>query len=415
MGGINLKYGKTLLNIILPDGLDYSIIRPKNLPSMEDPVRSVKSALNQPIESRPLVNVMQGKQNVVILVSDISRPAPSRLLIPPILECAEKAGLAKNKITIVFGLGSHRRHSKPEMISLVSEEVFSAVKCLDHDLKNCVRIGVTSRGTPVEVFNLVAQADLIIATGNIEFHYSAGYTGGYKAILPGVCSKATIESNHGMFFEANANAGCIEGNPVREDIEEAGKMFGECFMINAVLNENKDPVQFVAGDPVAAHRVGAKTVDIMYKRKIEQKADVVIASCGGYPKDINLYQAQKGLEYASHALTENGRLILLAECSEGFGEKTFEDWMLKALSPDEPINWLREKFVLGAHKAAVICKVLTCKDVYLHSSFQKDLVESIFFKYSDDPQHTIEELMSCFKGREKIIVMPYANATLPVI
>ena len=155
----------------------------------------------------------------------------------------------------------------------MGEEVYSKVRCIDHDINDCVYLGTTKKA-PVEVFRPVAEADLIIATGNLEFHYKAGYSGGDKALLPGVCSKRTIETNHVMMIKPGTMPGRAEGNPMREDIEEAGRIAGVNFIVNAVLNSHKEIVKVVAGDPVKAHREGAKYIDKMYKRNIEEKVDV---------------------------------------------------------------------------------------------------------------------------------------------
>ena len=152
----------------------------------------------------------------------------------------------------------------------------------------------------------MAESDLIIGTGNLEIHYRAGYSGGYKALMPGVCSKNTVQTNHAWKFRPGSGPGINEGNPLREDIEEVGELVGLAFILNVVLNSRKEIVKAVAGHPIKAHREGCLYIDKMYKRPIPQLADIVIASCGGFPKDINLYQAQKGLDNAGFAVRDGG-------------------------------------------------------------------------------------------------------------
>lgn len=415
MSTVKLKYMSSYVDVDIPDKNLYAVLNPEDLPGVIDPFREVREALDKPIESIPLKEMAKSKKNVVILASDITRPSPSHILVPPIVEELKEAGVEYSDITVVFGLGYHRQHTEEEKKKLVGEEVYSKVRCIDHDINDCVYLGTTKRGTPVEVFRPVAESDLLIATGNLEFHYKAGYSGGDKALLPGVCSKKTIETNHVMMIRPGTMPGRAQGNPMREDIEEAGRIAGVDFIVNAVLNSHKEIVKVVAGDPVKAHREGAKYIDKMYKRNIEEKVDVVVASCGGFPKDINLYQAQKGLENASYAVRDGGSIILLAECREGLGEATFEDWMLRAKTPHDCVEWIQQEFKLGAHKAAVICMVLERVKVYLISALDDNLVKDIFFIPAKSAQQALDTALKEYGEEAKVLVLPYANSTLPYV
>ena len=415
MKKVTLNYGKSNKELSIPEKNLYEILTPMDLEKVADDSGEVRNALNNPIGSVPLKEMAQGKKNVIILASDITRPSPSHILLPPIIEELVEVGVDYGSITIVFGLGYHRKHTEDEKKKLVGEEIYNKVKCLDHDIDDCLYLGTTKRGVPVEVFKPVAKKDLLIATGNLEFHYKAGYSGGYKALHPGVCSKRTIETNHKMMIQPGTMPGKADGNPMREDIEEAGQIAGVDFIVNAVLNNNKEIVKVVAGDPIKAHREGTKYIDKMYKRVIGEKADIVVASCGGYPKDINLYQAQKGLDNASFAVRDGGTIILLAECRDGLGEKTFEDWMLKAKSPHEPVEWIKKDFILGAHKAAFICAVLERAKVYLISSLDEDFTKEIFFTPASSAQAALDEALSQYGDKAKVLVLTNANSTVPYV
>lgn len=411
---IELKYGKGTVSIEL-DKVNREVLYPEDLPGVVDLQKEVLDSLLNPIGAKPLAEIAKGKKNAIILASDITRPAPSNLLIPPILDILNQAGIPDENIKIVFGLGYHRKHTEDEKRKIVGYNVYGRIKCIDHDINDCVFLGITKRGTPVEVFRPVAEADFIIATGNLELHYKAGYSGGHKAMLPGVCSKNTIEKNHVLMFSDGAMPGRIEGNPMREDIEEGGTIAGVDFIVNAVLNSHKEIVKVVSGHPVYAHREGVKYIDRMYKRVIPEKADIVIASCGGYPKDINLYQAQKGLDNAAYSVKDGGTIILVAECIEGLGEKLFSEWMINAKTPDEPVKWIKDEFRLGAHKAAVICEVLKRAEIYLISSIDKDVTESLFFKHAENVQQALDEALKKHGENAKVLVLPYANSTLPYV
>ncbi|NLC76306.1 MAG: nickel-dependent lactate racemase [Clostridia bacterium] len=412
---ISLKYGKGTLDVNVPQKNLMGILEPADLPGVPDELEEIRNALTNPIESEPLSVLAKGKENVVILVSDITRPCPSSKLLPPIVEELNKAGVRDDQITVVFGLGFHRGHTREEQEQLIGKEMFARLICLDHDRNDCVHIGNTSRGTPVEIFRKVAEADFLIATGNIEFHYNAGYTAGDKALFPGVCSQRSIEANHQTMIYPGTETGKLEGNPMREDIEEAGGLAGIKFIVNVVLNSKKEIVKAVAGHRIKAHREGVKWVDKMYKRSIPHPADVVIACCGGSPKDINLYQAQKGFENASYAVRKGGIIILVAECPEHYGEPLFEEWITRAQSVEEPIKWVQEKFVLGAHKAVVFCQVLKEKEGYLVSSMPDEMAKNCFFH----PFATVEEAVAKALEKQgqdaKVLVMPNANTTVPFI
>lgn len=410
---VRMNYGKEYRSIMIPEKNILDILIPEDLSGASDQLEEVRRSLREPIGSDDLAVMAQGKENVVILCSDMTRPAPSYLLVPPILDELKKAGVTDEKITIVFGLGYHRAHTPEEIKKLVGEDIFQRVKCIDHDRNNCIYLGDTSRGTPLWVFEPVTKADFVIATGNLEFHYMAGYSGGDKALMPGVCSKETIQANHVMLIRADTASGRVEGNPLREDIEEAGRMAGVHFIVNAVLNSRKEIVKCLSGHPVKAHREGIKYIDQMYKRPIGEKADIVIASPGGHPKDINLYQAQKGFENASYAVKDGGIIILLAKCGEFLGDEAFEDWMFRAKTVDDPVNWVQEEFVLGAHKAVVICLVLQKKKAYLISDIPDDMTRRCFFEPAKSVEDALEKAL-LEKGKEaKIIVMPDANSVLP--
>lgn len=412
---IKLKYGLDYQTVSIPADNIMGILEPEDLPGVADPLEEVRSSLREPISSPPLSQLVQGKQDIVILCSDITRPSPSHLLVPPLLEEIGRAGIGDNQITVVFGLGYHRSHTPDEMKKLVGENVYNRVRCIDHNRNNCIFLGKSSKGTPIWIFEPVARADLIIATGNLEFHYMAGYSGGDKGLMPAVCSKETIQANHAMMFRPGAASGRIEGNPIREDIEEIGRIAGVKFIVNAVLNSSNHVVKVVAGDPIKAHREGCRYIDRMYKRIIPQQADIVLSCAGGHPKDINLYQAQKAFENASYAVRDGGIIILLAKCGEMLGEATFKDWMMRAASPDDPVAWIQEEFVLGAHKAAVICKVLQKKKAYLVSDMPDDLVKKCFFQPAASVEEALQKALHEMGPAAKILVMPFANSTVPYV
>lgn len=413
MKSLSLKIDSRSVEINIPEKNIIGILKPRITPSLFDVNSAIIRSLINPISCLPLAEMVREKEKIVILASDITRPVPTRLILRPLLEHLVDIGIYKDKIEIIFGLGTHRKHSEEEKELLVGKYVYDNFNCIDHDIDDCVFAGLTSRGTPVEVNNRLVSSDFIIATGNIEYHYMAGYSGGGKALFPGVCSKASIESNHSLMLHPNCKSGNLVDNPMRRDIEEASKIVGLDFIVNVVVDENKQILGVFSGDPIQAHKEGAKFVDYMYKSNIKEKADIVIASCGGFPKDINLYQAQKGLENASYAVKKGGSIVFIASCKEEFGNKVFEEWMTKAENIQEPIDMINERFVLGGHKAAAICKIIENSDIFMYSDMDYKLIESIFMKPIVSIEETINNLIDKYGEHSKILLMPYSSLTLP--
>ena len=374
-------------------------------------VDEVNRALDNPIGADKLENVVKSGDKVCIITSDITRPMPSKICLPPVLDRLNKAGIRDEDILIVFALGSHRPHTKEEMIYLVGEEVFNRVECVDSNPDSCIRVGMTSSGTLVDIFDRVVNSDFIICMGNIEYHYFAGYSGGAKAIMPGVSTKEAIRQNHKMMVDGEAFAGNLN-SPVRLDIEEAGKLLGIDYILNVVLDEHKNIIYACAGDSVKAHREGCKFLDSLYSVNIKEKADIVIVSAGGYPKDQNMYQAQKALDNAKHAVKKGGIIIWLASCKEGLGSKVFEEWMTTK-SPSQMISDIKSDFKLGGHKAAAISLVLENARIFLVSDLNKDLVSGIHLEPFGSLNEAFNYATEVLGENSKVYVMPYGGSTLP--
>lgn len=390
-------------------------VKAKEVSVGTDEEQEILRALAQPIGAPPLSEVVFPGESVVIITSDITRPCPSAVILPPLIQTLNDAGIRDEDITVVFALGSHRRHTEDEMRRLVGEEIYSRVHTVDSDPEDTVYLGSTSRGTPVNIFSTVAQADRRICVGNIEFHYFAGYSGGGKAIMPGVSERDAIQANHSRMVEESAKAGAIDGNGVRLDIEEAADLCGCDYILNVVLDEDKRVVKAVAGDHRAAHRVGCAFLDELYKVRLPRLADIVIATPGGYPKDINLYQTQKALDNAKHAVRPGGIIILAGQCPEGYGEHTFEEWLLAADEPADLIERVRRDFRLGGHKAAAIAMVLEKAAVYFVSDMPSDAVTETFMIPYQDLEQAVSDAFVKMGPDAGVIVMSHAGSTLPYL
>lgn len=413
MSRLTLGYGKSEVGVDISRENLLQIVEPKELPGVRDETAEIRRALTNPINSKRFSELVHNGQDAVMLVSDITRPTPSHKLLPPLLQELNDGGIPDEDITIVFATGLHRKLTKEEMEQQVGLDVYEGAKCINHNVDDCTYIGTTKRGTRVNVLRAVVNADVVVCVGTIELHYFAGYSGGAKSILPGVSSGETIEMNHKLMLLPGASSGKVD-SPVRADMEEAGAMLGVDFILNVVLNAKKEIVKAFAGDVIGAHRAGVVYVDKMYKVPVKGKADIAITSSGGTPKDLNMYQAYKALDNATHAITEKGSIILVAECAEGLGNEVFERWVEEAKSPGDVIGRIKQRFVLGGHMAAQIARIAERHDIYLVSAMPEELARKTFFIPVKDVQDAFTRAMEKHGKDVKIIVMPYGNSTLPI-
>lgn len=375
----------------------------------------VRRALADPIGSPRLKEIVHPGETVAIVTSDITRPMPTYKVMPALLDELYAAGIRKEDITLVFALGSHRKQTPEEQRRLAGERAYAEIRCVDSDPDDCVSFGTTSRGTPVDITRVVAEADRRICLGNIEYHYFAGYSGGAKAVMPGCSTRAAIQANHSRMILSEAKAGALETNPLRLDIEEAGDMLGIDFIVNVVLSEHKEILRAVAGDVTKAHREGCKFLDTLYRKELRQPADIVLVSQGGAPKDLNLYQTQKALDNAKHAVRDGGVIILIGSCKEGLGEKTFEEWMTTAPTAHSLIERIEREFKLGGHKAAAIAMVLERAEVDLVSELDPDFVRSLFLVPQPSAQAALDAALEKLGRDATILAMPYGGSTLPTV
>ncbi len=375
----------------------------------------VRRALYAPIGSPQLRDIVKPGETVAIITSDITRPMPTHEVMPLLLDELYACGIKPEDITLVFGLGIHRPHTQDERRKLAGERAFREIRCVDSTPEDCISMGVTKRGTPIDISRDVAQAQRRICLGNIEYHYFAGYSGGGKAIMPGVSNGAAISNNHAMMVRDDACAGKLSGNPIREDIEEAAGICGIDFILNVVLDENKHIVKAVAGDSVLAHREGCKFLDLFYLKHLDERADIVLVSQGGAPKDLNLYQVQKALDNAKHAVKKGGIIVLIGSCKEGLGEREFENWMLHSVSTRAMVERIGKDFRLGGHKAAAIAMVLENADIYLVSELPDAFVRDIFLTPYGSAQAAFDAAFKTMGKEAKVLAMPYGGSTLPYV
>lgn len=407
---ISLPYGSGSQRL----EIDASIGQITTLKPRREIADPVELALAAPIGSPPLRELVHPGQSVAVVISDVTRPCPSHLLLPPLVAELNAAGIPDEDILVVSALGTHRSQTQAERDRLIGPAMAARLVCVDSDPRQVRHVGTTSRGTPIEAFVPVVEADVRIALGNVEPHYFAGYSGGAKALVPGVCSENTIRANHAMMVEATAQLGVLDGNPVREDIEEGAALIGLDFILNVILDENHHIVVAAAGHPVAAHRWACRVLDYQSKVIIDQPADIVVVSAGGYPKDINLYQAQKALDNAAAAVRPGGQIIWLAECPEGFGNPTFEAWMV-GHEAEAILARIRQNFVIGGHKAAAIARAQKRATISLVSALPGDVVRACGLRPFADVATAFATAWAESGPAPSIAIMPEGAAVVPFI
>lgn len=290
MKNYSVGFGHAEQTLCVPEKNVLAFLSPNAIPSTGTEKELIEKAMRGPVNCFPQERLVSPGKKIAIVTSDITRPMPSQQTLPLLLRRLREAGIPDPDITIVFGLGSHRLHNKREKRHLAGHGIYEFIRCLDSSEKDFVLMGITSSGTPVEITRTVGEADIRICLGNIEYHYFAGYSGGAKAIMPGVSTRKAIQANHAEMTRPEAAAGLLEGNPVRDDLEEAVHFCPIHFLLNVVLDEHKKVIFAAAGHYIDAHREGCRFLDRLYKTEIPRKADIVIASQGGAPKDLNLYQ-----------------------------------------------------------------------------------------------------------------------------
>ncbi|MFD0679968.1 MULTISPECIES: nickel-dependent lactate racemase [unclassified Paenibacillus] len=414
-----IPYGNTTLQLCLPEKQHPDVISyHRNIKDLNNDasVKKTRDALSKPIGTPQLHELAVGKRNAVILISDGTRLCPSYIMLPPILQELRAGGILDDEIDIIIALGLHRKHTKEEMRQLVGEEVFSRIRVHNHSSsdEDCIRLGITSAGTPIEINRLAVQADLRIVMGNIEPHAMAGISGGVKALVPGIASQACIEHNHSLSMRFQTQAGCMD-NPIHRDMEEALKFIGIDFLLNVVVDHNRHVIGATAGHVIDAHKAGAALAKEHFLVKVNKTYDVVVVSPGGHPKDLQLYQAIKSLRNAASITKLGGTILLIAECSEMFGNGIFQYWIETMKSREHMVSKLKQQFVLGAHKVLHLDEVLSKHRIYLYSSLPRPIVGLLGLEPVDDLQSTYNQITEPkTEYIPEIAIMPYGSLTYPV-
>lgn len=416
---MELKYGDKKIIFQLEENNLLGILTGNKAKTLKDPLAKIEKLLNSPIQSSSLEQLIKNKktQNILIIVNDVTRPTPYHILLPPLLHKLKQVGIKKDNITFLIATGAHRGNTEEENIKIFGEKLTSSYRFLNHscDDDKLIDLGDLKSGNRLFVNPEVEKADFIITTGVIVPHYIAGFSGGRKSIHPGICGRKTIEQNHAQMVHPKAVTGNIIENPAHEEMLEAALKVNVDFNFNAITDEDGNIIEIVAGALVDSWQEGVKISKKAYFSPISEKADVVFTSAGGYPKDINIYQAQKALDNAYHAVKPGGTIVLIAECREGIGNSVCMQWIEEAQSIQDIEERLKKRFVLGGHKAYAIAKVAKEMDIILLSSMEKNLTKKLFMIPVENIQQAVNLVKEKHGNNFQSYVIPSGSIVLPQI
>ncbi|HKN21231.1 MAG TPA: nickel-dependent lactate racemase [Terracidiphilus sp.] len=409
----HFAFGKNGIGVEVPEGLDCQVVRSRAAHALNDGAGALEAALDHPIHSDPLEKLAAGKRTAAISVCDITRPAPNRITLPPLLKRLHAAGIPKEGVTILIATGLHRAATSEELDIILGPEIAATYRVASHDARSFAShraVGTTRRGTPVYVDERFVAADLHITLGFIEPHLMLGFSGGRKLIVPGVAAQETIKVIHSPRFmrEPLSTEGSIEGNPLHAELLEAAALARHDFILDVTLTQEREISGVFAGNPVKAHAAGVEFMVSNSLTPLDGLVDAVITSSAGYPLDLTFYQCLKGLTAAQHIVKPGGRMLLLAECAEGIGSPEYAR-LLKAYrghaeflkeiesTPVEIDQWQLEKLALTGLKYELL---------FYTPGAARDELGSLGAHAFDDLNQAVAALLSGLAPGARVALLP---------
>ncbi|MBN1230690.1 MAG: nickel-dependent lactate racemase [Anaerolineales bacterium] len=412
----SLPYGRSELKIKIDSRFEVDEICPVETKPLKNAQKAVQRALENPLGERTL-NDFVGADSVGIAINDKTRPIPNPNPLPLLLDHLDKLGFSKNSIILFIGSGTHTPMSHDDYGVVLPQPIINNYQVIPHDCDNTAMIdlGKTSYCTPIKVNREFYSCKLKITIGNIEPHHFMGFSGGVKTAAIGLASRETITHNHAMLIDDQARSGTYHRNPLRKDVEEIGKQLNIQFTLGSILEEDKTILEVFFGNPQTVMEAAIPEIRSVFGVEVPEPYDLVIASPGGSPKDINLYQAEKGLTHAARITKNGGNVILLAECSEGSGSTSFEDYITKAESLQSVIKDFNQGyFKIGPHKAYQIAREAQRVKITLVSDLPAKAVENwkIIYRQHQDLDLLIDQYTTNLTNNARIAIMPAATRTM---
>jgi nickel-dependent lactate racemase len=418
---VKLAYGEGHLEVGFPDDRT-TVLEPTPITGLPDERSAVMVALECPIGMPSLRRHIQPTARVTIVFTDITRATPNHRLIPWLLDYLSSL-VARENITLLNGLGTHRPNTRAELEKLLTPAVVENYRVLNHEPENLaahVQMGVTRDGTPALLNRHLVEADVRIITGFIEPHFFAGFSGGPKGIMPGVAHLRTVMSNHGArnIGDANAVFGVAEGNPIWEEMRDIALRAGPSFLLNVALNDERQITGVFAGDLMAAHKAGIEFVRHSAMQPVGELFDVVVTTNSGYPLDMNLYQGVKGMSAGARILKPGGTLILAAECREGMPANSPMDKMLRSVSGPEAVLALLATSGEARPEqwqAQILALIQRRANILVYSSLPNEIIRAAHLKPCRDIAATVAETLGKIGGQARVAVLPQGPLTIPYL
>jgi len=416
---VNLAYGRHGLSVELPDGCD--VVSSRYIAGLADEQAALRRGLRQPIGTRPLAELVQAGDRVVIVHSDITRATPNDRILPVILAELEAAGVASQDITLLNALGTHRPQTEAELRAMLGDGVVDTYRCLQHDAfddASLVAIGVTTRGNAVRVNRTYLEADVRILTGFIEPHFFAGFSGGPKAVLPALAGAESVFTNHSraMIAHPQATWGVVDGNPIWEEMREVALMTQPTFLLNVTLNVDKQITGVFAGELAAAHAEGRRFVREQAMVAVDEPYDVVLTTNSGYPLDQNLYQCVKGMSAARQIVRKGGAIIMAGACQDGLPDHgRYAELLRTGGSPQGVLDLLAQPGFTAQDQWQVQIQAMIQQhaDVYVFSDGLSDRqIEDALFRPCRNIEATLEMLLDDLGPGARICVLPEGPQTV---
>jgi nickel-dependent lactate racemase len=414
---IKLPFGRTEIALAL--SREPLVLQERQSPQVYSEDLELERAIRNPIGSRKLRELTSSGDKIAIIINDVTRPIPSDKIVPVLLRELECGSIRRDDVTVVVATGVHRGPSRDELRAMLGSDLADKIRVENHDSMKAdelVDLGKTRRGVPVVINKTVAKADVKIATGMVTPHHVAGYSGGRKSIMPGVAGLDALRVHHSEKIRPYGPAmGILEGNMFHEEAEEAASILGIDFIVNVVLNSRRQLVKAVAGDWKEAWNTAVTSSESMYRVDVAQQADIVIASPGGYPKDIDLWQAQKAISPAEMVVREGGTIVLVAECQDGFGGHNFSNFFEGTTSPRDVIDeFNRRGYEPGLSKAFMYARALEKAEIIVVTKRISDAeLAKAYTKRAD----SIDEALKMAKDRlgddAQVAVLPHATEVVP--
>jgi nickel-dependent lactate racemase len=420
---ITLEYGKTGLEVELPDLNVVGPLAIQPVPPLADPLAALRHKLAHPTGSLPLAELAQGKKTACIAICDITRPVPNSLLLPPILDSLEAAGIAREQILILIATGLHRPNEGEEIVELVGAEIAARYRVENHhgkELAEHTYLGTTPADVPAWIDTRFVSADLKMTIGLIEPHLMAGYSGGRKLICPGLAALETVKIWHGPRFLEHplADCGILAGNPVHEENTRIARMAGCDFIVNVTLDADRRITSVVAGDMELAFLEGVRFMESVVKAEIAESCDIVVTSAAGYPLDTTFYQAVKGMTGALPIVKQGGTIIIAASLTEGIGSPEFQSLFREHASLPEFTQRIlgKDYFVMDQWQLEEMAKVCRRAKVKIVSDgIPAETLNQLFVEAAPSVEQAVSDSLAEYGRQARIAVIPKGPYVLPVV